>query len=1472
MSTQVGNTKQVYGREFNVSVSNMGGDNILDSAYLKENTIIINSKIDNDFNDVGSPSLFVTDSNGRALRLTYTIQPGNGLYVDPNDTDVLRMHIDESSIMADDGDELYVSKHNIIDNNTLTVNPDDTSAKRGRISVVTANLEKASDILYGIVKADERTTYIPYEYIPAAEGNDETSDEGKYVTTGMISVNTQNLDTVDDTFENEDGSTGRDGIVRHNSEMFSTIKAVDGKLDVITKNLEHASSEEDGFGIATGDNVTIGAHDGILTVKTEGLDYATTNSYGTVRGDENTINVADGVLKVNTRNLAAATVNDYGVVMLDGWSIDTSPNNGKIEVKRFPEIEALLTTNNPEHEIFRNDIESLKNRVTKLETVALQEIIEFFTHNGDPTTELPEPVFDKKEWKIVNKYADRKTISFSIKSNCKFYLYVDYKKGSNDYGQVTLLNVQYSDDSNLVIPYESLANHIFNATNGVKTLWFTFQVKNYDADNNKASTNTQVIIKAASINDASINQTGFHIFKCWNNRAYEEDIPEYNNDILPTITGGSSYWIIERGNEKLNYYNDNNSESQEESSNDYSIKVNSLTYNTTSSKNFYFHTYVNGFFFDGKTNEITYSDSVFDQSSNIYTDNEESNHTDYDITVVSCYNLNFEENEEGIANTESEAEWVSASITASYNSTKRFNVLNVKSTEKMNVAKRGAEITIALPEYEMPSLNPLSSIFTNETVEEVEDLITFKNELDSLTELIEGENTYLSKENNAVKVNNSNIKPTIYKSSSVIKLSDILQEDIDKFTTNYDALVDTLRKSRGVNTVEESSEETNEEENPNTEIDISQPLSNYEISNKTTYINYHTYLGLAKEYANKIIKEYNSFSEYYTNFEQMQINEEDRTLTFKYIEELKEAAPIVFVNTNIAYAGGAGINVTIKRNDSSYLLDENWGVKIKYNFINKNGDIVDADGNVIDFLPGEIDDIVNNESESESETSSNKYYEFPILYPGTKTSYTTTVTNATISNAADGASEDFITQNTYGSVIAVYCETINNKSIGFGWNDNRNDGGTVYWASNSESNITSIKEDVYVEFELEGQQAEKKSGRKYSFWSFNIKGKPSGYSELIEQSDNITFKGLSSSLSKGAKTASYKTWIKGSSGNYYIRGTSKNENKLVEEANTWKTNNLNKLIIDTATIPVQIANNIIGIRILDVDVTKGAFKVDPTITYSATGSWKTNTGANEDNPSNYNYTFGNAKITNINIEPWDDISMVIRFNIIPGTATLLPEGATIVENKNSNNGVTKFTFLQDSRSYLHSQFYNYYTFESTAWNQNTGCEVKITLHNKYSLSENAIFWARELVYMKDINSLKTVYLDQSIRYALTNTARNAMYQNNPLLTNITGIKFWIGLNTSGITVQKKFESSLSSMGVQVNISGKYISGAMKSISVVNALYGSTTNSSSTGTTTTSSSGSGSGSRRGGGGGGHALAQEYNENPYGYDQDNADILM
>ena len=75
MGTQLGNVTKVYGHKQNTTVTNLNGEAILNSSYLKENTLIISSPQTINKEDIGTYSLFVTDSEGKPVRLSYTIQP-----------------------------------------------------------------------------------------------------------------------------------------------------------------------------------------------------------------------------------------------------------------------------------------------------------------------------------------------------------------------------------------------------------------------------------------------------------------------------------------------------------------------------------------------------------------------------------------------------------------------------------------------------------------------------------------------------------------------------------------------------------------------------------------------------------------------------------------------------------------------------------------------------------------------------------------------------------------------------------------------------------------------------------------------------------------------------------------------------------------------------------------------------------------------------------------------------------------------------------------------------------------------------------------------------------------------------------------------------------------------------------------------------------------------------------------------------
>ena len=287
MSTKLGKTVSNYGQRYGIVSTHLSGQEILGANDLVPNSLIVSSPLldsasingQQDLIDFQTAhSLFFTDYEGNAARLTYTIIPGNGLVVNaynwdwtsfdrPYTVDTLTLEIDHDSLKTtSDKGQLYVSKPDIIDNYTLMVHQE-FGTPHTYIGVITANLEKATDVKYGIARGDNYT-------ISANEG--------------ILTVNTENLQYADD-------ELNHNGIVRCNPDTpenayIRTVEAIDGVLKVITANLDRASA--DTVGVVKPDFVTTSTDEnGIISVLTSGLDYATSSSYGIVRPDNHTIQI-----------------------------------------------------------------------------------------------------------------------------------------------------------------------------------------------------------------------------------------------------------------------------------------------------------------------------------------------------------------------------------------------------------------------------------------------------------------------------------------------------------------------------------------------------------------------------------------------------------------------------------------------------------------------------------------------------------------------------------------------------------------------------------------------------------------------------------------------------------------------------------------------------------------------------------------------------------------------------------------------------------------------------------------------------------------------------------------------------------------------------------------------------------------------------------------------------------------------------
>lgn len=125
--SQVGNVENMFGSEFNVVTTNASAYKILeDSESSFITTSLIVSSPTNEFGtDKKTPSILVTDFEGKPLRLTYTMQPGSGLISDPSNPDVLKMSIQEKTLKTDDNGAIYVDAKGLIPENTdLFVNDD----------------------------------------------------------------------------------------------------------------------------------------------------------------------------------------------------------------------------------------------------------------------------------------------------------------------------------------------------------------------------------------------------------------------------------------------------------------------------------------------------------------------------------------------------------------------------------------------------------------------------------------------------------------------------------------------------------------------------------------------------------------------------------------------------------------------------------------------------------------------------------------------------------------------------------------------------------------------------------------------------------------------------------------------------------------------------------------------------------------------------------------------------------------------------------------------------------------------------------------------------------------------------------------------------------------------------------------------------------------------------------------------------
>jgi len=535
MATQLGNIIKNYAKKFNIIVTDETGDNLTSgTSYVVPNSLVITSPSDKCKFDIGTPSLFASDVNGDVVRLTYTMAPGKGLVINNSNHDVMQMAIDEYSITAGNSDELNVNLRNIIDNHTInvvtpgeqtTVTSSDveTINTGNKLKVIADNLDTATNVSYGVVKI----------------GNNTLNNDN-----GIISVNTQNLDYVDD-------DSDISGILRHDN-INPEVSFKNGYISVHSQYLDPATSTT--LGVVMPDNAYTFVENGVLKVKN--FTYATTDvvwdpsgeigvdhadykstiyTRGIVAPDNKTLTTNDGIMSVITTGLAPAKHDEYtssgelgvsgclGVVKPDGISLHSNVN-GVLRVQRYGELITMLDTLDNKFNAVWNKIYELDARIRELETPTVIDKINLITNDNNSIEKIVKPVWDDINKQISNNEQYVK-FTLNLSTNCAFKVSILF--ASNVAPAITVHKLKVGNETPVV---EQIAQTAFSNTNNeITTIELTLACKNFYSTNiRNAYTNTDVIVKITSINDESISASALFNVKRYNAKLYEYEQTIFN--------------------------------------------------------------------------------------------------------------------------------------------------------------------------------------------------------------------------------------------------------------------------------------------------------------------------------------------------------------------------------------------------------------------------------------------------------------------------------------------------------------------------------------------------------------------------------------------------------------------------------------------------------------------------------------------------------------------------------------------------------------------------------------------------------------------------------------------------------------------------------------------------------------------------------------------------------------------------------
>lgn len=461
--SKLGNISESFGKQIGIAIANTNGENVLASTILPKNNIIISSPVDADANDIGTYAMFITDNNGVPVRLSYTIQTGNGLNVDPNNADVVKLTIDKKTLKENNG-VLLLSTKDIADGNTLFTN------EKSQLQVNTYALTVATNEQSGLIGLDDYTV--------------------KSNQNGNIYVETENLDRAN---ESQVGVVISDNKTVHIDS--------DGVIHVNTSALKYGCSDH--AGVVKYDEKTLYTSYDYLKVNTNGLKYATNTTYGVSKCDGYTVTSNNGVYSVNVDNLNKCSDTVFGVVKSDDNS--TVVNNDTMCVREYDKIVSNINNIMSRIESVKEKIYALSNSLSNATIVNITDPTIFtFMCTSVTSANLTRPEYGTFPDDFIQETI---TAEFVVNTNCPFIVTITYM--DNVSPNIYLYEINY-DDLDTYPGDVGLYNEFQSTSCTDKILRFSWICKNYSSSNGVESVSTRIKITISYSKDNTVSKSVYY--------------------------------------------------------------------------------------------------------------------------------------------------------------------------------------------------------------------------------------------------------------------------------------------------------------------------------------------------------------------------------------------------------------------------------------------------------------------------------------------------------------------------------------------------------------------------------------------------------------------------------------------------------------------------------------------------------------------------------------------------------------------------------------------------------------------------------------------------------------------------------------------------------------------------------------------------------------------------------------------------